>query len=57
VHSGDRYCGVYPVPEPDAPLAHEYGQCLPDDACLALSATLPGGFLCYDPQGMLVSAP
>jgi hypothetical protein len=57
VSSGDRYCGVYQLSELDAPVAHQYGQCLSDDTCLALSAKLPGGFLCYDPEGKLVSAP
>jgi hypothetical protein len=55
--SSSSYCGVYRVSDADAPVARQYGQCLADYKCLALSAKLPGGFECYDADASLVVPP
>ena len=55
--SGPLLRRVYEVSDADAPVAHRYGQYLPKTPCLELSTMLPGGFLCYDAQGKLVSSP
>jgi hypothetical protein len=45
-----NYCGVFAVASVDQETAQLYGVCIDTQDCLAMQASLPGGFSCLEPQ-------